>query len=88
MASGWRLAIERVEPWIHPDHSLRERRVAPDKGGDRVGQHLFRDAAHFGNLRTQALEVRVESLDGVVGHCRHGRLRQDGRSDQPKRPVM
>jgi hypothetical protein len=66
------LPLQRVETRIGPDHRLGERRIAANKRRHRIGQHLLRDTAHLGDVGTQAVEIGIEALDGVVGHGWHG----------------
>ncbi len=97
-AIGWRRAMVRIAfssisrcrlsmARSERDHALRQRGVALGERVDRVGDLLLGEAAHLGDHAGELLQIGVESLGGVVGHC----LKPSGRVPvlrQPKRPVM
>src|SRR3712207_7177908 len=54
-----------------------------DEGGDRVGQLLFAEAAHFEDRRCKRVEFFLEGLDDMLRALKHWTP-----PGQPKRPVI
>ncbi len=75
-------ALQRVEPGVGGDDLLRQFGVHAGQRVHGVGEHLFGDAAHFGNMAAEQFKLGVEGFDGVFDHAEQSLARQ------PKRPVM
>ena len=64
--------------------ALAELDIAIDQRLDGIGDLPLREAAHFGDLAGDLLQIGIECLGGVVDSCRG----EFGHLDYPKRPVM
>ena len=68
-----------VDPLVARDHAHGEVLVAADQSIHRLRDGEFRKAAHFRHQTTQAGDVLVERLDGVLGHHRSSASIRNGR---------
>jgi hypothetical protein len=64
------VALKRVETRVGGNHLLGQGHVASNEGDNRVRNHLFGDAAHFGDTPAEVAEILVERLHDVFGHGR------------------
>ena len=78
-------ALQGVDGRIGRDDALAQLHVAIDQGLDGIGDLAFHQAAHFGDLAGDLLQIGVEGLGGVVDPGGRGEF---GHCDYPKRPVM
>ena len=59
-------ALHGVDRGIGADDALAEFDVAIDQGLDGIGDLPLREAAHFGDLAGDLLQIGVEGLGGVI----------------------
>ena len=64
-------ALQVIDIGVGGGNPLRQRGIALGQCIDRVGDLFFCQAAHFGDHAPEVLQVAVEGLRGVFGHCCH-----------------